>query len=232
MDNNKPAIVGVKKRQQIKNANKAVFIWVAAAATVVMIAVVLSQFMLKQFFFNADVISAQGKTNNILKDNAKNYEPLRIGVLKLLSSKQLTALKISPDDNALQVVIDAMPTENDQIGLAASLQQSVLTKSGVMVERLNFDAGVPAASTPTTPAATTASTPAGSLNEVTFSLKATGTYDQIKKLLEDFHKSIRPISVVAIKLSGSSGSIVAEIQAKTFYATPQTTDMTKETKKP
>lgn len=229
MDSNKPALTGVKKRQQIQQANKAVFMWVAIAGVIVTIAVVLSQFMIKQLLFNLEIINRQTKTNSTLVQNAAAYTPLRTEVSKLISNKELTELRVNKGDNgdnALQVVIDAMPTADDRLGLAASIQQSVLSKSGIRVELLSF----PESALPTTETPTTTSTTG--VSEVTFTFKANGTYDQLKKMLEDIHLSIRPISVTGLKLSGESSNMTAEVQAKTYYATPPTTDLKKETLKP
>lgn len=232
MDSNKPTITGVKKRQQIQQANKAVFIWVAFAGIVVTIAVVLSQFMIKQLLFNLEVIGQQTKTNSTLIQNAEAYTPLRTEVSKLISNKELTELRVnkgSNGDNALQVIIDAMPTSDDRLGLAASVQQSILNKSGVRIEQLNFPESAVLAPVSAT---TSATAPVYGVSEVSFTFKANGSYEQLKKMLDDIHLSIRPISVVAIKLSGESSNMTAEIQAKTYYAIPPTTDLKKETKKP
>ncbi len=230
---NTPATTGnanSKKRQQIQQANKVVFIWVALAAGVVAIAIVLSQFMLKQFMYNNKVYAAQAKTNDILIANANAYEPLKTEIAKLVSNQQLTRLKVDPADNALQVIIDAMPTEDDRIGLAASLQQIILARSGAKIDTISFaDASIDGTSTVSTPA-TTASEPGA--NPINFTFVATGSYDAIKALLRDIHASIRPVTIMSIKLSGTSALMKAEVTAATYYATPQTTDMTKEKIKP
>lgn len=231
MDSDKPAITGVKKRQQIKQANKAVFIWVAIAGIVIAIAVVLSQFMVKQLLFNIKVINTQTKTNAVLIENAKVYTPLRTEVSKLISNKELTDLRLNKDengDNALQVVIDAMPTQDERLALAASLQQRIFSRSGVRVEQLGFLDG--AASSGAVVAETTPV--AEGIVEVAFAFKVSGSYDQMKRMFEDMQLSIRPISVTNLKLSGENSNMTAEIQAKTYYSVPPTTDMKKETVKP
>ena len=64
----------------------------------------------------------------------------------------LGKLKADPSDTALQVVIDAMPTEDDRVALLASLQQIIFAKSGVHVEAISFNdvAATPSAATPGT----------------------------------------------------------------------------------
>ncbi len=230
METNKPAaITGLKKRQQISKANRLVFLWVAAAGVAVTIAIVLSQSMLKQFFFNNTVISTMTKTNDTLKKNAQAYEPLKTEIIKLIAAKELTDLRTSPNDSALQVVIDAMPTIDDRMALAASLQQVILSKSGVKIEQLGFGDETATIIDPTTPVTTMSST---SINEVPFTFKAAGSYDQIKVLFENMNQSIRPITVTGIKLGGATNAMTVDVQATTYYATPANTDLKQKEIKP
>ncbi len=232
MEDNKQVITGVKKRQQIHKANKAVFVWVTIAGVVLAVAVVLAQVMVKQLMFNISIIDIQRNTNATLVKNAEEYDPLRTEVSKLIANQRLSDLRINKGedgDNALQVVIDAMPTVDDRLSLAASLQQAVLSRSGVRIEQLSITDGATVAVT--AEGAEVETVPEG-LKEVAFTFKAVGTYDQIKKMFEDMQLSIRPISVIDLKLSGESSTMTAEVQAKSFYAIPPTTDLKKETKKP
>ncbi len=231
METNKPtAITGLKKRQQISKANRLVFLWVAGASVAVTVAIVLSQFMIKQFLFNNTVISTMTDTNDTLKKNAQAYEPLKTEIIKLIAAKELTDLRTSPNDSALQVVIDAMPTVDDRMGLAASLQQVILSKSGVQIEQLSF---VDQASSVVDPTVTTSSvTPSGQINEIPFAFKVSGSYDQLKVLFENMNQSIRPINVTVIKLGGASNAMSAEIQATTYYANPANTDLKQKEVKP
>lgn len=224
METSKP-LTGVKKRQQIQQANRIVFIWVAIAAAIVSVALVMTQFMFRQFLFNNKVYAAQIKTNNTLLQNAKAYDPLKTEVTKLVSNQDLTRLRVDPADNALQVIIDAMPTVDDRIGLAASLQQVVLARSGVTIDGIGFvDQQLGAA--------TTSTTATNGVNQIQFSFTATGSYDAIKSLLDAMHHSIRPVDVNSIKLTGTASTMTAEVQATTYYATPKTVNLSKETIKP
>lgn len=224
MDSNKPAITGVKKRQQIHKANRTVFLWVAIAGVIVAIAVVLSQFMIKQLIFNWKIIDHETKANATLVENAKAYTDLRAEITKLLANKELNELRVNKaenGDNALQVVIDAMPTVDDRIALAAALQQSIISKSGVKLDSLGFTDGGSQTDATGAPVSTA---PEG-VSEIPFNFKVSGTYDQVKKLFADMQLSIRPVSVTGIKLSGTSNALVAEIDAKMYYGTPVTTDL-------
>ncbi|MFZ1812603.1 MAG: hypothetical protein WAU02_03760 [Candidatus Saccharimonadales bacterium] len=221
MEANNKAITGLKKRQQISQANRIVFIWVAIAAAIVTIALVMTQFMVKQFLYNNKVHGKLVETNATLTKNIAAYEPLKTDVTQLVADQQLTRLRVDPKDNALQVIIDAMPTVDDRIGLAASLQQIVLTQSGAKIDNIGFvDQQTAGATAPV-------NVPVGVV-PITFSFTATGPYNTIKALFERVRHSIRPINIVSIKISGSASLMKAEVQAMTYYAQPKTIEMKKE----
>lgn len=216
METSRPGLTGVKKRQQIQQANKTVFIWVSIAAVVVTIAIVLAQFMVKQFIFNNQILGYESTAADNLKASIDAYEPLKKSVANLTANQDLTVLRVSPSDNAVQVVIDAMPTVDDRIALAASLQQVILARSGAKIDGFSF---MQSANTTTVATANT------SYQEITFGVQATGPYDTIRKLLDDIHHSLRPISVTSLKLSGASSNMQVQIQATTYYALPRTADI-------
>lgn len=227
-----PSARGMKKREQIQHTNKLVFLWVAGAAVAVTVALVLSQFLVRQLIFNDKIISALNTSNTTLKNDIQSYGTLKNEVVKLLANPKLSDLRINKDaggDNALQVVIDAMPTNDDRIALAASLQQAILSRSGVRVDQLTF---TDTANIATPAEMTGAAASTGNLSEIPFTFKATGTYDQLKKMFADIQLSIRPVSVSNVKLSGANDTMTAEVQASTYYATPMTTDLTKGTVQP
>lgn len=221
METSRPALTGVKKRQQIQQANKTVFIWVSIAAVVVTIAIVLAQFMVKQFIFNNQILGYESTAADNLKASIDAYEPLKKSVANLTANQDLTVLRVSPSDNAVQVVIDAMPTVDDRIALAASLQQVILARSGAKIDNFSFTQPSSGVTTPQASAASQTTT----YQEITFSVQANGPYDTIKKLLDDMHHSLRPIRVTSLKLSGASNSMQAQIQATTYYALPRTADI-------
>lgn len=195
MEANKQSLTGVKKRQQIQAANRIVFIWVAIAAAIVSIALVLTQFMVKQFLYNNKVYGKQIETNTILLNSAKAYDPLKDEVTKLVTNAELTRLRVDATDNPLQVIIDAMPTSDDRIGLAASLQQVILAKSGATIESI----GLASDQTSSGSQALPADLPAG-VSPIPFSFVATGTYDTMRAMFDSIHSSIRPIDIVSVKL--------------------------------
>lgn len=225
METKQQAITGLKKRQQIQSANKSVFLWVTIASVLVTIALVLSQFLFKEFMFKNRIIGKMMNTNATLDQNIKNYEPLKQEVAKLMLNQELSALKVDPNDNTLQPIIDAMPTVDDRVALATSLQQAILGKSGVTIDTLSTNNNTLLPGTATT-------TTKHSATEVPFVVRVSGNYEQLKKCFEDLHRSIRPISIQKITLGGNGNKLMADIEAVTYYASPKSTALTEEAVKP
>ena len=220
-------LTGLKKRQQIQSANKTVFLWVTIASALVVIALVLAQFLIKESLYRNKVIGKMMGTNSTLQKNVESYTLLKGEVNKLLLNPELSRLRVEQDDVALQTIIDAMPTSLDRVALATSLQQSVLSRSGVTVESLSTNAnngGVEVEGT-------VAEGVEGAI-EIPFTLRVSGSYDQMKKLFEDINNSIRPISVKQIQMTGIGDKMQADISAITYYAEPKTTALKDEEVQP
>lgn len=200
---------GTRKRQQIRTANKTVFIWIIVASIVVGICGVASQFLIRELIFKNKIYSALTDTNRTLKKNAQSYEGLKTEVNKLIADNNLAMLKKGENSTALQVVIDALPTEDNRPALASSMQTEVLGPAGVKIDSFSvIDAGSPAAAT---------SADAGTATPFDFSFVIIGNYDQILQAMSNMERSIRPISVKTIDLQGSGGSFRANITATTYY---------------
>ncbi len=209
---NKP-LTGVRKRQQIASANRAMFIWVSVTAVVLSLSLVVGQLLYKQASFNAKVIKQKAIARNTLKSNINNANKLKDSVNALLANADLSSVKARPDDNNLKVVLDALPSENDTTALATSLQLAILNRSGVTIESLDVQ---PFGASSQTPAANNAG---GQIQpvEVPFNLVLNGSYSQVRAALYDMARSIRPISVKSINLQGSDSSLRATIDAITYY---------------
>lgn len=203
-------LTGLKKRQQIKAANKTVFMWVIIAAAVIGIASVASEFLLRQFFFNMEVIGQKQETERILKDNLVTYGELRKNIEKLIANENLGVLKKGDNSNALQVIIDSLPTEDNQAAFAASMQSEVLSRSGVVIDGFGVGAGSSGSDAGVIPTTSTA-------QQMPFNFSITGQYAQVIQALRDIERSVRPIDIQQLKLEGNDQSLKATISAVTYY---------------
>lgn len=216
MDNNKKAITGVKKRQQIKEANKMTFVWIAIASIAVVLCLVISQFLVRQLWFNQKVINERSNTQSTLDKNLKNYEELKKSVGKLLANEQLNLpeVKANPDDKALKIVLDALPVTNDGTVLGSSLLQVILPKSGVSVSEMRSGAD------------SLAGVVVEDLgNSIPFSFIVNSNYSQSENMLKDIERSIRPISVTELIMQGDDAKLTVEVKGVSYFSPEKSVEL-------
>ena len=211
--------VGLKKRQQIENAGKSMFMWVAIASVAVSICVVTVQFLFQQWSYNNRVLTAKYKAADTLKENISNAKKLQDEVNGLVSNEALASVKTNTSDPNTKSVLDALPGKFDATALATSLQQAILSRSGVTIEAITVPSDVSTDTSGAGSGATTstAATPDASPQEMKFDITVSGSYDKIRSMMFDLERTIRPIKVTAITLDGDDTAMTATISAVTYY---------------
>lgn len=225
-----PKEVALRKRQQIANANRTMFLWVAAASVVIGFAVVAAVFLLQKLTFNEKVLAEKTNTVQTLEQNNANIDELKDNVRLLSTNPGLNAAKADSDDGALQVVLDALPADANSLALGASLQQNLLGEvDGLTLESATIDtvegvessdgeANVEEGSADEDEAEDTT-------HEITFRLAVSGSANALQNLLERFERSIRVIDVTALTLERSSGKLTMTIEAQAFYEPARTVEL-------
>lgn len=215
-------LTGVRKRQKISAANKAVFTWVVIASIVLGISGVVAQFMLRQLFFNNKILTVLNTTNSNIKKSITTYDGLKTEVTKLVADTNLNALKKGENSTALQVVIDALPTEENRVALATSMQNEVLGPSGVTINAFAvIDASTAAA------ASASAQTTSG-VQSFSFNFTITGSYAQVQQAIRNIERSIRPIAIQSLDIQGTDTDMKVNIVAITYYQPPTTVSVKEE----
>ena len=220
-------LTGLKKRQQIASANKLIFLWVIGAAVAISICGVAMQFLFRQAAFNQKVITEKAKTQTTLAHNITNAKELKTKIQNLLADGNLAKVKASPDDTTLKVVLDALPTTDDKAALASSLQQQILPKSGSTLTALTT-----ISQSDGTLSDPTAVAPSGGAQSATFDFGTSGSYDQVKNMLLDLERTIRPMNVTTLSLQGSDNALTSTVQGVTYYLPERTVELGKKTIKP
>ena len=218
----------LRKRAQISKANKTMFVWVACASVVVSVAAVLVVMMVQKGMHNQKAISELNNTVRTLRQNNEVVGELENQVRALGSNEALLKLRASDDDNALQVILDALPAEPNPSALGASLQSKLL--SGVSVESVQItpieDVALDAA--PVEEATTDASGEAESadtaeatnapvVGRISFQFSVQGEPDELKELLNRLERSIRTIQISHISLESSGGRQVLSVEGEAYY---------------
>lgn len=213
-------LTGLKKRQQIELAGKAVFIWVAIAAVAVSLAIVALQFLYQQWSFNNTVLDAKNKASSTLRQNVAAADKLKQNVNQLVGDTNLASIRAAGSDSNLQVVLDALPSRADVTALATSVQQVIAPHSGVSLESITVPTEAEDSSTVST------DTTVGPI-EQKFTVVVTGSYDKIHSFVQDLEKTIRPMKVVAMTLNGTDNSLRSSIDVITYYQPSKTVNITK-----
>ncbi len=209
-------LTGLKKRQQIESANRTMFIWVAVAAVAISVCLVAGQFLIQRLMFNQRVINAKVKASDTLSDNINNAKKLKEEVDSLVGNQDLASIKTKPEDPNVKVVLDALPAKFDATALATSLQQAILSRSGVVVESIIV---------PTQQAeATGESKPV----EQSFSVTVSGSYDKIRNMVLDLERTVRPMKITAINLNGNDAAMRVTIEGITYYQPAKTANIKEE----
>ena len=199
-------LTGLGKRRQIKKASKAMFVWVAFAAMLVSFAIVALQFFAQQWIFNNKVLAAKYKANDNLSKSLRATDDLKSNINALVADPDLALTRNSDTESNLQVILDALPTKADVAATATSIQQEIAQGSGVTLESVT---------PPTEP--DSSDTSVTGAQQLQFSLVASGTYQQIQTFLKNLEKTIRPMNIVSLDVSGDDASLRATITLNTYY---------------
>lgn len=211
--------VSLQKRAQISKANRTMFLWIAAASVLVGAAIVVSFFMFKILIYGEKVLAAKADTESTLSHNLKTVDALKDEIRALDANEALASVKANDRDQALQVVLDALPSEANSLALGASLQNKLLIggEGGVTLESIQV---TPVDGVETGLAAETtvdASASSGAENSIGFQFAVKGSDAGLKGILINLERSIRTIQVTSIRIAGEAGGQTMTVEGRAFY---------------
>lgn len=204
-------LTGLKKRQQIEVAGRTMFIWIAIAAVSVSLCVATGQFLFTKWVHNNKVIAAKNEASGTLSANLSSISGLTQEVDALVANQALASVKSNASDVNTKSVLDALPTTYDPAALGTSLQQVILSKSGVAIENIVVPQDIEGSGQ-------TASTP----QEMQFNFVISGEYSQVQKAILDVERTIRPIKITSMNLTGTDADLRASVEAVTYYQPAKT----------
>ena len=210
-------------RGLIEATSRNVFMWVVIASVVLVTTVVVLFFLFKQFKFNNQVIKAENTAVKTLRDNITQYDLLKKQVDKLVASDALSSVRNASSSDNLQVVLDALPATSDSTGFAASLQNIIAPSSGVSLESIIIPGTTSVSATANETQQTVASTP----QEIAYQVEVVGSYAAIQDFITKLEKTIRPVSIEMLDLSGTDNMLRASLQLKTYYQPEKNISITK-----
>ena len=210
--------VALRKRTQITSANRTMFIWVAGVSVVVGFALVGIIFLVQILLFNERVLQEKDRTIATLNIDNNNVSKLEDQVRVLDTNQALISAKANPSDQAIQVILDALPSDANSLALGASIQNKLLANiDGLTLNSLQVNPVIGIESLSSDNSINASPSLSGSQNEIDFSFSVSGDDVALEKVLTNLEKSIRTIDVISLKIE-SQGSVRAlTIQARAFY---------------
>jgi len=228
----KPNDVAIRKRSQIAKANKTMFIWIAVASALVGSAVVVSIFLAQKAIFNESVLSLKQQTVSNLDNNNTVAPELKSKIQVLDTNQALMLSKANESDQAIQVILDALPSDGNSLALGASIQNKLLAgvPGIISVDSLIVDpiVGVESFTSGTTLDAT--ATKAAS--EVTFHLSVKASQDAVKTILKNFERSIRLLTITSMQIESQPDGDLVTIQGKAYFEPAKNIELRTEVKNP
>ncbi|MBB1564102.1 hypothetical protein HG434_002445 [Candidatus Saccharibacteria bacterium] len=220
--------VAIRKRQQIDSSKKTMFLFVAGAAFVSGVAIVVSFFLVRQILFHGAVVLAKQDTINTLENNKKAAESLKDNVRSLEANEALNSVKLTDSSSPLQTILDALPASANADALGASIQKKFVNGiAGLSLESISvhyYTANESGAE----------QEDAGDgRSAVSFTMTVSGTSSSLKELLTRFEKSIRVINITEIEMQASEdGKMTMDISGKAYFEPAQKVGLGKKVIKP
>jgi hypothetical protein len=223
--------VALRKRQQIENAGRTMFVWVTIAAAVVGVAAVVGTSLVQRIAFNQKVINAKNETISHLKDNNKIVSDLKDNIRVLNTDPALLSTPRLDGTEPLSVILDALPSTANSSALGASLQQKLLDVSGVSLESLTVDpiAGVE------DEGSSSDSEAASGQNEITFEFVVStdaAQADNLKQVLRNIERSIRAIDLTSVTIERQGNNMTLSASGRAFYQPASTVELKEKSIKP
>lgn len=222
-----PNSAALRKRTQIAKANRTMFLWIAAGSAIVGCALVVAFFLGQKLIYNEKVLAEKEKTVGILKSNNAVVSELESQVRLLDTNAALESSKAKDDDQAIQVILDALPSDANSLALGASLQNKLLAGiAGLTIVSLQVDPvqGIESLSQDDI---VTEDASAGEVvaNEITFQFSVSGSQDALKQVLTNLERSIRAIDIISLRIESQGSTQLMTIQARAFYEPARTIEL-------
>lgn len=209
-----PSPIASVKRSLIAKSNTTMVAVTSGACFIVVFCIVASVSMFGQFMYQNRVITANQTALNLLKSNLNAVDTLEKSYDAFLGTPTNIIggdpSGTGPQDGSnTKIVLDALPSKYDYPALATSLE-NILTSQGVQIQSITGtdDAAAQANNE-------SASTP--SPQPMPFQVVVMGSYQQIQNVVDAFNRSIRPIQVQTLELSGDQNKLTLTLSAQTYW---------------
>ena len=202
------------KRNLISKANTTIVAVTAGACFIVVFSLVASLTLVDQFKYQNKVISSKRHARDVLKDDIAATKELTTSYQAFTSTTQ-NVLGGDPngqgaqDGNNAKIILDALPAKYDFPALATSLEKILKSQQVTIRSISGTDDSLNSANTSvsTTPSAIA----------MPFKVTVSGTYENVQGVVKALERSIRPIEVQQLSVTGAQNDLTLEITAETYY---------------
>jgi cell division protein FtsB len=218
--------VALRKRTMIEKANRTMFVWVACASVVVGVSIVAIIFLVQMLMFNEKVLAEKNRTVATLKQNNANVPDLEAAVRVLDTDQALIDAKANSDDQAVQVILDALPSEVNSLAFGSSLQTKILNIPGLIIDKMQVDPvqGIESFEMGTSQNAVSGNS-SSSQGEITFRVSVIGSEAVLKQALLNIEKSIRTIDITMLKIETQTNANMMTIEGRAYYEPARTVEL-------
>lgn len=211
--------VAFRKRTQIAKTNKMMLLWIAGSSVIIGAAIVVAFYLGQKLIYNERILAEKQKTISTLQSNIAVAPKLQTAVRALDVNAALATSKAKPDDQTIQVILDALPSDANSPALGASLQNKLLAGiDGLEVDSMQVDSvqGIESLSNNQQSDDQTASS--DKAEEITFQFAVTGNQKALKQVLTKLERSIRTIDILSLRIEsrGPNDQSMA-VRARAFY---------------
>lgn len=197
------------KRAAIDQTTQSILIIVGAASVLSVFCLAGSRALFAQMRYQNKVIKVKQEAIKKLNDNIKSVETLNSSYQAFNSAHD--SIIGTPDQNS-KIVLDALPSQYDFPALASSMQK-LLGSYGAVITGSDEELSQ-------------VKTKSSQVVEIPLTISANNTYTAIQNLINDLNRSIRPMKILSISLSGSQNNMNLSLSIKTYYQTGKTVQFT------
>lgn len=214
-----------KKRLMIDKANATVLIVVSLSVFLAIFSLVATKTFISQYGYQKRVIQKKRTALNQLKADLKAVDSVKKSYIAFTHTTQNiiggnpTGLT-QQDGNNAKIVLDALPSAYDFPGLTTSLEL-LLSSQNVQItsitgtdDELNQSSNTSQTIPKPTP--------------IPFQVAFTANYDQLKAVINAFERSIRPMRITKLDVSGTQDKLNVIISAQTYYQPAKSLNITTE----
>lgn len=221
--------VAIRKRTQIAQANRTMFIWIAIASALIGTAAVVSLFLFQKLTYSEQVLSKKQETVSTLDHNISVIDGLKNDIKALEVNTALMSVKANETDEALQVVLDALPSKANSDALGASLQAKLLSgiQGNYALKSLQVTP-VMGVETLADASVVDAAAPTSANNIISFNFSVKGDQAALRQVLQNLERSIRTIVVSRLSIDTQAGDLTMTVEGHAFYQPVKTIQLTEE----